>query len=220
MNKQETRIALVDDHVLLRTGLAALVESFEGYTVIFQADNGKEFIDMLATHPLPDIILLDITMPEMNGYETAAWLKAHKPDVKILVLSMMDHEAAVISMLRQGARGFILKDSKPVVFKQALDSIRDTGFYMNDLVSNKMLHYITNGSPTTGSQASAPRLTEKEIEFLQLACSEMAYKQIAGVMNVSVRTVDGYRDDLFRKLEVESRVGLVLFAIRNGYYKL
>ena len=220
MSKKNTGIALVDDHVLLRNGLASLIQGFEGYTVLFQADNGKDFIEQLKTSPEPDIILLDVTMPEMNGFETAAWLNKNKPSVKILVLSMMDNESAVISMLKEGARGYILKDSKPAVFKQALDSIRDTGYFLNDLVGKKMLHYIANKEKANVEMTPTTSLSQKEIEFLQLVCSEMAYKQIADAMNVGLRAVDYYRDELFKKLNVETRVGLVLFAIKNGYYKL
>lgn len=220
MNKNNTSIALVDDHSLLRNGLAALINSFEGYTVLFEADNGKDFINQLQTHAVPDIILLDITMPEMNGFETAAWIKQNTPSIKILVLSMMDNDEVVISMLKAGARGYILKDSKPALFKQALDSIRDSGFFMNELVSNKMLNYLTNEEKKGSEVSLVSELSEKEIAFLKYACTEMTYKDIASNMQVSPRTVDGYRDDLFKKLNVQSRVGLVIFAIKNGLYKL
>jgi DNA-binding NarL/FixJ family response regulator len=220
MNKNITSIALVDDHALLRNGLASLIQSFEGYTVLFQADNGKDFIQQLKSHMLPDIILLDITMPEMNGFETAAWIKQNASSIKILILSMMDNDEVVISMLKAGARGYILKDSKPAVFKQALDNIRDTGFFMNELVSNKMLSYVRH-EPGKGKEVSAiSLLTDKELAFLQYACSEMTYKEIASAMQVSPRTVEGYRDELLKKLNLQSRVGLVLFAIKNGLYKL
>jgi DNA-binding NarL/FixJ family response regulator len=220
MTKKSTNIALVDDHALLRNGLAALIESFEGYTVLFQADNGKQFIGQIKIHGAPDIILLDITMPEMNGFETAAWIKQNAPAIKILVLSMMDNDDVVISMLKAGARGYILKDSKPVVFKQALDNIRDSGFYMNELVSNKMLNYV-NQDDTNGKERSLiSQLSPRELTFLQYACSEMTYKDIATEMQVSPRTVDGYRDELLKKLNLQSRVGLVLFAIKHGLYKL
>jgi DNA-binding NarL/FixJ family response regulator len=220
MTQKKTGIALVDDHSLLRNGLASLIGSFDGYEVLFEADNGRDFISQLSRYPQPDIVLLDVTMPEMNGYETAAWIGKHSPEIKILVLSMMDNETAVISMLKEGARGYILKDSKPAVFKQALDNIRDNGFFMNELVSNKMLSFVTNKNVGGSDPSSLPKLTEKETQFLQLACSEMTYKQIADTMNLSSRTIDGYRDELFRKLDVESRVGLVLFAIKNGIFKL
>lgn len=220
MNKNITSIALVDDHALLRNGLASLVQSFKGYTVLFQADNGKDFIQQLKGNSVPDIILLDITMPEMNGFETAAWIKKNAPSIKILILSMMDNDETVISMLKAGARGYILKDSKPVVFKQALDNIRDTGFFMNELVSNKMLNYVRQ-EENKGEEISAiSSLSDKELAFLQYACTEMTYKEIGIAMQASPRTVDGYRDEIFKKLNLQSRVGLVIFAIKNGLYKL
>jgi DNA-binding NarL/FixJ family response regulator len=220
LNKSFTHIALVDDHTLLRNGLAALVGSFEGYSVLFEAGNGKEFIEQLKTYPAPDIVLLDITMPEMNGLETAGWLKKNLPGVKILVLSVMDVDSIIISMLKKGARGYILKDSKPAVFREALDSIRDTGFYINELVSNKMLNYVIQKDGILQETSLVSELTENELTFLQLACTEMTYKEIARKMKLSPRTIDGYRDELLKKLNVQSRIGLVIFAIKNGLYKL
>ena len=133
---------------------------------------------------------------------------------------MMDNDEVVISMLKAGARGYILKDSKPALFKQALDNIRDSGFFMNELVSNKMLNYLTHEEKKGSEVSLVSELSEKEIAFLKYACTEMTYKDIASSMQVSPRTVDGYRDDLFKKLNVQSRVGLVIFAIKNGLYKL
>lgn len=221
MSNQSTKIALVDDHTLLRNGLAALVNSFEGYSVLFEASNGKDFIRQLDTFPSPDIVLLDITMPEMNGVETAEWIKKNLPDAKVLVLSVMDIDTIIISMLKRGARGYILKDSKPGVFKQALDSVRDTGFFMNELVSNKMLNYVTMKDDEQVQQVSLiSDLSENELTFLQLVCTEMTYKEIAMKMELSPRTIDNYRDELLKKLKVQSRTGLVIFAIKYGLYKL
>ena len=219
MAKNTTQIALVDDHILLRNGLASIVRSIPGYSVLLEANNGKDFISQLKTSPVPDIVLLDINMPEMNGVETAIWMKENIPNVKILVLSVMDTDNVIISMLKHGARGYILKDSKPEVFKQALNSIRDSGFYMNELVSNKMLNYVTKAEEPESAGIIAS-LNENEITFLQLSCTELTYKEIAEKMKVSPRTVDGYRDHLLKKLNVQSRVGLVVFAIKYGFYKL
>ncbi|MET0392233.1 MAG: response regulator transcription factor [Chitinophagaceae bacterium] len=219
LNKDIINIALIDDHTLLRSGLASLINSFNGYHVSFEADHGKEFIAMLDIYGPPDIVLLDITMPEMNGYETAAWIKKNVPSIKILVLSMSDSETSIITMIKAGAGGYILKDSKPAVFRQALDDIRDKGIFMNDLVSNKMLSYV-KGEEKNKDVDILSRLSEKELAFLKLACTEKTYKEIGSEMNLSPRTVEGYRDELFEKLKVSSRVGLVLFAIKNGLHKL
>lgn len=210
-------IALVDDHSLLRNGLAALINSFEGYKVLFEAENGKDFIRQLKPNSPPDIVLLDITMPQMNGYETAEWIKTNLPETKVLVLSVMENDDAIINMLRKGAKGYILKDSKPDVFREALNSIRDNGFYLNDLVSSKMLYYMNKEK---GFLHASTALTERELQVLKLSCTEKTYKEIADEMTVSPRTIDSYRDSLFEKLGVTSRVGLVLFAIKNGIVKI
>lgn len=211
---------MVDDHILLRNGLASLISTFPGYSVVFEADNGKDFIQQLETNPKPDIILLDITMPEMNGPETASWVQKNLPSAKVLVLSVMDSETMIINMLKRGAKGYILKDSKPAVFREALDSIRDTGFFLNDLVGSKMLSYLRNEETQGKEVGILASITDREMQFLKLAASDLTMKEIADQMQVSVRTVDGYRDELFRKLNVQSRIGLVLFAIKNGLQKL
>jgi DNA-binding NarL/FixJ family response regulator len=207
-----TYLSLVDDHALLRSALASLINEFDGFQVLFEADHGKDFIRQLKAPAYPDIVLLDITMPEMNGYETALWIRANLPDTRVLVLSMMRDEAAVIRMLRYGARGYLLKDSRPEVFKTALRQVRDEGFYLNELVNPKLLYRLNSGSP----EALLPHFTDRELAYLRLACSEKSHKDIAKDLVVSPRTVDSYRDSLFEKVGVNTRVGLVLFAIRNG----
>ncbi|MDE3236525.1 MAG: response regulator transcription factor [Bacteroidota bacterium] len=212
-----TTVALVDDHSLLRNSLATVINSFEDYQVIFEADNGKDCIHQLNPKKLPEILLLDINMPEMNGYETAEWMKKNHPSVKILVLSMMDNDAAIIRMLKSGAKGYILKDSKPRHLKQVLDEIRDKGFHYNELVSSKLVHYVANEDKQKQlSDTAYIQLSDRETDFLKLSCTEKTYKEIADEMCVSARTVEGYRNDLFEKLGVTSRVGLVMYAIKTG----
>jgi DNA-binding NarL/FixJ family response regulator len=210
-----TTVALVDDHGLLRTGLAGLIDSFPEYRVVIQADNGREFVQICRPDAPPDLILLDITMPLMNGYETAKWIQAHLPLAKVLVLSMMDNDSAVIRMMQCGARGYILKDCKPNVLKAALDQVRDHGYFINDLVSNRMIKFLHGGEGKNASEP-APVLSEREMTFLKLICTEKTYKEIAAEMYVSPRTVESYRDNLFQKLGVTSRVGLVIYAIKTG----
>lgn len=209
-------IALVDDHVLLRKGLADLVSNL-GYTVLLQADNGEQFIgEIKRTGHAPDIVLLDINMPQKDGYETALWLKQHHPEVKILALSMYDDENAIIRMLKNGARGYILKDSEPGELKAALIALIKKGFYYSEMVTGRLIHSINHIDEPQSATKNVLGLNEREIEFLKLAASEMTYKEIADQMHLSPRTIDGYRDALFEKLNLKSRVGLVLFAIKNG----
>lgn len=208
-------IALADDHVLLRKGLADLV-SKQGYTVLFQADNGEEFLEKLKSNPEPDIALLDINMPKKDGYETALWLKRNKPDIKIIALSMYDDENAIIRMLKNGARGYILKDSEPADLKAAIDSVLSKGYHYSEMVTGKLIHTINTMDDDSGEIKNTLGLNEREMTFLKLAASELTYKEIAEQMKLSPRTIDGYRDELFEKLNIKSRVGLVLFAIKNG----
>jgi len=209
------KIALVDDHVLLRNGLANLLTDLD-YEIIFQANNGRQFIEMLQTYELPQIVLMDINMPVMNGYETTLWLKNNHPSVHVLVLSMLDDEDSVIRMLRSGAKGYILKDAEPDELKTAIQSILKKGFYHSEMVSGKLLHAINRNDKEDGNHSGQIRLTDKEMQFLKLACTELSYKEIADKMNISPRTVDSYRDNLQEKLDCKGRVGLVLWAIKNG----
>jgi two-component system, NarL family, invasion response regulator UvrY len=214
------KVALADDHVLLRNGLAGLVNSFDNYTVIFEADNGKEFQQKINTADLPQLVLMDINMPEMDGYETTLWLKRNYPDIKVLALSMYDNENAIIRMLRNGARGYLLKDTEPKEFKQALDAIMLKGFYYSELVTGKLIHAVNSITDEGNELASSIKLSDREIEFLKLICTEMTYKEIAEKMFLSPRTIDGYRDALFEKLNIKTRTGLVIFAIKNNLVQL
>jgi DNA-binding NarL/FixJ family response regulator len=209
------KIVLVDDHVLLRKGLADLVRNL-GYQVLYEANNGKEFCEKLNPKNLPDLVLLDINMPQMDGYETSLWLKKNYPDIRILALSMHDDENAVIRMLKNGARGYILKDTEPSELKMAIDAILQKGFYYSEMVTGRLVHSISGMDDESHASQQILHLTEREIEFLKLACSEMTYKEIADKMYLSPRTVDGYRDTLFQKLDIKTRTGLVIYAIKNG----
>ena len=209
------KIVMVDDHVLLRSGLADLVRSL-GYQVLFEANNGKEFCDKLSANDLPDLVLMDINMPVMDGYETSLWLKKNYPEIKILALSMHDDENAIIRMLKNGARGYILKDSEPEELKTAIEAILTKGFYYSEMVTGRLMHSISGMDEDSTHTRQLLQLNEREIEFLKLACTEMTYKEIADHMHLSPRTIDGYRDTLFQKLDIKTRTGLVVYAIKNG----
>jgi DNA-binding NarL/FixJ family response regulator len=215
----KAKIALADDHVLLRNGLANLLRELE-YEVVFEANNGKDFLDQLQQHALPEVVLMDINMPVMDGFETTLWLKRNYPGILVLALSMYDDETAIIRMLKNGARGYLLKDSDPQELKQAIQSLLTKGFYQSELVTGKLIHTINQLDEEGSTVAGLITLTDREIEFLKLVCSEMTYKEIANQMHLSPRTVDGYRDQLFEKLGVKSRVGLVIYSIKNGIVSL
>jgi DNA-binding NarL/FixJ family response regulator len=207
-------IAIVDDHTMFRKGLVSLINFFPNYKVQFDVANGKEFIDKLDKDQLPAIALLDIVMPEMDGYATAEWIRDNYPDIKILALSTMDSETAIIKMIKSGARGYVLKDADPSELKLAFDEVLSRGYFYNDLVSRKVLsavHQLTE----TKSTSTFANLNAREIEFLRYVCTEMTYKEIADKMFLSVRTVEGYRDTLCEKLELKTRIGLAMYAVKN-----
>ena len=214
---KKIQVAVADDHTLMRKALAKLISSFDSYAVLFEADNGKEVKDQLSNHVIPDIVLLDVNMPGLDGYETAKWIYKNYPQVKVLALSMFSDENIIIRMLRLGAKGYIMKNVEPEELKLALDSIIKKDFYLSDYISGK----IISGLHRDIDHPEEPVvLNDKEKEFLQLVCSELTYKDIAVKMFVSPRTVDDYRNSLFEKLKVKTRVGLVMYAIRNGLVDL
>ncbi|QEC41491.1 response regulator [Pseudobacter ginsenosidimutans] len=217
----ETRyITIVDDHAMFRKGLAVLINMFPGYKVLFDASNGKDFIKQLKAPHLPDIVLLDISMPEMDGYATADWIRVNHPGICILALSTMDSETAIIKMVRHGAKGYILKDADPAELQLAFNEILSKGFYYNDAVTDLVLQAAGHLLNNHQGASSPDKLTEREIIFIRHACSEKSYMEIARDLQVSERTVDGYRESVFKKLKVNTRIGMVLFAIRAGMVKI
>jgi len=208
-------IVLTDDHVLLRNGLASLVKSL-GHTVLFEADNGRDFISKFDPEIIPDIVLMDINMPEMDGFETTLWLKQNHPKIKVLALSMYDNESSIIRMMKSGAKGYILKDSDPAELKEAIESLLSRGYYYSDLVNSKIMQAFNNFDDANNDIKTLVQISEKETEFLKLICTELTYKEIADKLKISPRTVDNYRDSLFEKLQLKTRVGLAMFAAKNG----
>lgn len=214
MSTKTLFVALADDHALVRNGLASLIDTFDGFKVLFQAGNGQELINMLKPKALPDIVLMDINMPKKDGYDTTKWLHDMYPQIKVLALSMYDNESAVIRMIKNGACGYILKDSEPGELKKALNAIAEKGYYHTEIVINQLIKIVRGDDVKDTPQAQ--NLNDRELEFLKYACTELTYKEIADKMFLSPRTIDGYRDALFEKLNLKTRVGLVLFAIKNG----
>jgi DNA-binding NarL/FixJ family response regulator len=213
-------IAIVDDHAMIRKGLMALINLFPGYKVLFDASDGNDFIAQLKPRHLPDIVLLDIKMPHMDGFATAEWLRTRYPQISVLALSTMDSENAIIKMIKHGAKGYVLKDAEPAELQQAFDAVLKHGYFYNELLTRKVLGSIQQLVKEQSPLQGFIKLTDREMEFIKLACSEQSYQQIAATMCLSERTIDGYREAVFRKLEVGTRVGMVMYAIKNGLVTL
>lgn len=204
-------VGLVDDHDLFRKSLALMVQSFVGYQVIVDAANGKALQEKLTV--APDIMLIDVEMPVMNGRATAQWLRQAHPRMKLVALSMNDQEGVVLQMIRAGCCSYLLKDISPEELERALHEVYHRNYYNSDLRQQNLATLMLN--PEAGD-----KLSDKERVFLEWVCSELTYEQIARKMGVTVRTVDGYRESLFAKWGVGSRTGLALEAVRRGVVRL
>lgn len=206
-------IAIVDDHILIAQAIKGIIANFENFETICECENGQELIDKINTYNvLPDIVLLDISMPVMDGFQTADWLQKNHPEVLVMVLSMQNDEQSVIKIVKNGAKSYLLKNSHPRELESALLKLVENGFYYPEWASK-----IIFSSINKTSNEALSKLTEREKEFLKYTITEKSYKEIAELMFCSPRTVESYRDNLFEKLNLKSRVGLAVYAIKNGY---
>jgi DNA-binding NarL/FixJ family response regulator len=214
-------LALVDDHKLFRKGLISLIEMVsDRYTILFEADNGFDLQHKLDKNNLPSIVLMDVNMPGMDGFTTVQWLQEHFPSIKILVVSMIEKEETIVRMLKLGVKGYLCKDVEPAELGEALKAIASKGFYYTDFITGKLVHSLQNGQVDDQRLVPDDLMNDREKEFLKLACSELTYQQIADKMFLSPKTIDGYRNALFEKLNVKSRVGLAIYAIKYGFVAL
>ena len=214
--KNEYTVVIVDDHSLFASSLEKLINTFADFRVLYHAKNGQELQRMISDGKgIPDIILLDINMPVMDGFETAEWLTQNHPQIKTLALSMEDDEYTILKMLRKGVKGYLLKDIHPEILNDALQELIEKGYYHSDKVSETLLHSLN-----PDNQENNLDFKDNELTFIKLACSEMTYKEIADIMNLSPKTIDGYRQDLFKRLNIKNRVGLVMFALKKNLMQL
>ncbi|MEI8109843.1 MAG: response regulator transcription factor [Chitinophagia bacterium] len=211
------RLALVDDHIIFRKALAAYMKQFTQYQVQLEASHGLELQEQLKIVPVPDLIILDIRMPIMNGFETTEYLLSRFPGLKILVVSMLPEMHHLENLLQMGVCGYVQKDADMEELQRAIDQIIHKGHYLNPAAYVQLISDKKDIQKQQMQEAQlAAHLSDREREFLRRLCTDKGYKEIAGEMFVSPRTIDGYRDALLKKLSVSSRIGLVTFAIRQG----
>lgn len=211
------RVAIADDQVLFRKGMASIVNTFENISVVLEADNGKILIDAFATcTPLPDVVLLDLSMPELNGIETTKILHTDYPSVKIIILSVYGEDRFVTHLMELGVNAYLFKNVEPEEVERAIHTVIEKDFYFNEAFLNAMKNrmnskrqkiLITDNLPST--------LTSRETEILTLICKQKTAQEIADELFISVRTVDGHRNNLLEKTGARNSAGLVLFAIKH-----
>ncbi|MEP6674250.1 MAG: response regulator transcription factor [Ferruginibacter sp.] len=211
---KKINIALADDHALLRKSLANYINNLEDFKVLFDVDNGDELVKQINKHNIPDIVILDVNMPVMDGYQTAQWLKTHHPYIKVVILSMFNNETTVIRMLKLGVKGYLLKSAEPEELQKALKDVYFKDFYYSEFITGKLLFALNEKAGP--DDTAFKNFTEKELRFLEFASTDMSYQDIAAQMNLSRFTIDDYRNNLFDKCKVKSRVGLVVYAIKNN----
>ena len=202
-------VALVDDHILVAEAITAVINTFNNFCVTCKCKNGREFLDLIkSSGKIPDIVLLDLNMPVLNGYKTMKILQSKYPEIPILILSSSYEHEDIDYILRLGARGCLNKKIDKKILEKALKDVVRKGFYRNtcsELYGRKPID-------------SKIKLKNRELEFIKYACTELTYKEIAKKMFISPRTVDGIRDSLYTKLALKNRIGLVIYAIRHKLY--
>jgi len=214
MVKQDILVGLVEDQFMFRKALIPLINQFENCRVMLEAGNGLELQAELKKGSLPDIVLLDIQMPGMNGYDTLAWLQKNYPSINVIIVTFIDSDFAMMRLLRDGAKAFLKKNMHPDELKKAIYSVKEKGYYYSDQTARRIFNALHDESEANEFQKY--NLTKKEIQFLQLAKTDLTYKEIAKEMKLSARAIDKMRDHLFFKFDVKNRVSLVVKALHAG----
>lgn len=211
--KKNLRIILAEDHALVRAGFRALLQSLEGIEVVAEAENGTEALELIERH-IPDVVLMDIAMPGLNGLEATARATKSTPEVKVIILSMHANEEYVLQSLRAGARGYLLKDAGLSELQLALDSVASGQTFLSPAISKHVIDaYVER---TSNKLEPFSILTSRQREILQLIAEGTTTKEIAQKLGVSVKTIETHRTQLMARLDIHDLAGLVRYAIRLG----
>ncbi|MEL6720346.1 MAG: response regulator transcription factor [Bacteroidota bacterium] len=215
------KIAIADDEALFRKGLRMILSNHRHINILFEAENGADLLRQLkSTHTLPDILLLDLKMPETNGIEVAKAMQASYPDIKIVVLSTYFNQAFVINLLEYGVAAYLPKDSEPNLLIRTIDCVAEKGFHYSDEVLRIIQENMTKKSRPKMQMPFNIKLTSREKEILQLICNEYTTPEIAKMLFLSPRTVNGHRNNLLAKLGCKNTAGLVALAVQQNLVQI
>lgn len=214
------KIALVDDHKLFRKSLSLLMNSFNGISVVFDSADGYNFLQYLEETDI-DVLLLDIEMPILNGFEVCLKAKLIDPELKIIILSQLTSKEAVHKVMEIGANGYFTKNSSPEILEEAINNVMDKDYYFDISLSSVIREALLwNKKRTSTIETDKVSLTSREIEIVQLATREKCSKEIADSLNISTRTVEKHRKHIMEKTQSKNFIGVVLYALRNNLIKL
>ena len=211
----QTRILIADDHLVIRAGLRLLLERHQDFTVIAEADDGRQAVDLAAQHK-PDVAVIDVAMPNMNGIEATRLMTAENPSIAVVVLSMHTDETYVMRALRNGAKAYLLKSSAETDLIQAVRAVREGKSFFSPVVSRMLLEDYVRQMGQKGVDDSFDLLTARERQILQLIAEGKANKDVASHLNLSLHTVETHRTKILQKLNLHSVPELILYAVRKG----
>jgi DNA-binding NarL/FixJ family response regulator len=218
MNKKITRdinVYIADDHTLFRKAMVNLLHTFSRVNEVKDAENGKELLELVKKEP-PQVVVVDLQMPIMDGVEASEILVRKFPDVKVIMLTMHDSEKYILHMVELGVHAFLLKNTEPEELERAIYTVHDKDFYHNDLVANVLRKSIREQLEARRPEFSRISLTDREKEILHLICKEMTIREIAIHLNISENTVRNHRVNLMEKIGTDNAIGLVRFAYESG----
>jgi len=213
---EKIKLIIADDQVLFLKGLRLLINTFDTVSLVAEAKNGQELLEAIPIHS-PDVVLIDLKMPVMDGIVATKRIREEYPDLKIILLSMHNDESIISHVMRLGANGYLVKNEDPEVLRAAIETVMEKGFYFNDYVSKALLKGPQHSSKKANSLADLQKLdiSKREIEILQLICQQYTSTEIGQKLFISTRTVEGHRKRLLDKTGVRNIAGLIIYAMKN-----
>jgi len=219
MEKNKISIAIADDHKLFRKGIMALLSDFDFIGEINEAANGVELLELLKTiEILPNLILLDLRMPVMDGVETQQKIRNLYPDIKVIILTMEDDGQYILHLISEGVNGYLLKNADPDEMEKAIQKVMKNGYYFSDDISALVIKNVNKSEKEESIFKS--NFNERDLKVLELICKEFSNREIAEVFNVSIRTAEGYRQKLVDKSGAKNIAGLVILALKHKWVSL
>ena len=210
------KVVIADDHALVCSAFTTMVHNFNNFEMLYEVHNGKQLLEKLRfVVNIPDLILLDINMPEMNGFDTLKELQERNPDIKVIGLSMNDEEESYMKFIRLGGNGFVSKVASKDTLHAAMNSVIEKGYYYTEEMTNSLFREMK-----APKKSNIVLISDREKELLKWIGSDLTYQEIAEKMFLSPKTIDGYRNSLFQKLDLKSRTSLAIYAVKHGCYKI